>query len=230
MNLAYFGLHEITIRDVFRVGYENGKVGGYNIANESLTSVFQMDRFKDTYGLPIPNDPKIVMRRVISREAIADAVEQFGFVVNTPGLNKVLASFTKSLGEYKVGNYETSIILAWFISERMISNMWKAHLGALNRDMGGGQQRINSERKDYLTKISPSVVSNILELLGVLPFDLFKDIDAVRSSRNYIVHDKPNYSPKAADAQLAITTARELCRSSYGIDFNPSFSYSVSGF
>jgi hypothetical protein len=41
-NLAYFNLHEITNRDIFRVRYENGKSAGENIAIESIASVFQM--------------------------------------------------------------------------------------------------------------------------------------------------------------------------------------------
>jgi hypothetical protein len=233
MNLAYFNLHEITIRDTFRVRYEDGKIVGHGVANESVTSVFQMGRYKSMYALPIPSDPKIVMRQVISTDALANAAEQFSLVVNTPGLNKLLASFTKSIGEYKVGNYETSIILAWFISETMIRDMWKTHVSSLNEDEGGGQQRINCDRRDYLIKgrdFTIASVTNILELFHILRFDLFKKIDSVRSVRNKIVHREPNYSPKAAEAQLAITTARELCTAKYGIDFNPSFSYSVSGF
>jgi len=232
MNLAYFSLHEITIRDAFRVHYQNGKISGENIAAESVASLFQLGRFKSTYGLPIPNDPKILMRRVISWDAIANAVKQFGIVVKSPGLEKVLGSFTKSIAEYKVGNYETSIILAWFISERVIDKIWIRHIASLNKDIGEGRQRMNRERKDYLTgrDFPISLVANVLELFDVLPFSLFKDVDAVRGFRNKIVHGGSGYSPNATDAQLAIKTALELSRASYGIDFTPNFAYWVTGF
>ena len=115
MNLGYFNLHEITNRDAFRVRYENGKDAGENVANESIASVFQMARFASSYGsIPIPHDSRIMMRRVITRDAIAHAAEDFRVVMSNPGLESVLASFTKSISEYKVGNYETSIILTWF--------------------------------------------------------------------------------------------------------------------
>lgn len=134
MNLGYFNLHEITNRDAFRVRYENRKNAGENIAIESIASVFQMGRFSSSYGsIPIPNDPRIIMRQVISLDAIADAVGNFRVVMSNPGLEKVLASFTKSISEYKVGNYETSIILAWFISETIINKCWKDHIDSFKQ-------------------------------------------------------------------------------------------------
>lgn len=232
MNLAYFNLHEITSRDAFRVRYQSGKIGGYAIAIESVASGFQMGRFKSSYArIPIQNDPRIMMRQVISSEALANAVNQFRFIVEKPGIEKVLASFTKSISEYKVGNYETSVVLAWFISEGVIHKMWMDRITALNRDVGGGQQRINRERKEHLTgrDFPVSVVASILELCGLLPFNLFKDVNTVRGFRNKIVHGDPTYSPKAIEAQLAITTALELFRTSYQVDFTPNLSYSVSG-
>ena len=232
MNLCYFNLHEITNRDAFRVRYENGKDVGENVANESIASVFQMGRFRSTYGsIPIPYDTRIVMRQVISHDAIAHAVGNFRVVMSNPGLEKVLASFTKSISEYKVGNYETSIILAWFISETIISKYWKGHIESLNKEVADGQQRINRERKDYLIgrDFPISLVSNILELWGILPFSLFKDVGAVRGFRNKIVHGASKYAPSAKEAQLAINTALELSRRSNGIDFIPNLSYSVAG-
>ena len=231
MNLAYFNLHEITSLDAFRVRYENGKIAGQNIALESVTSVFQMGRLRSSYKLPIPFDPQIVLRQVISPEAIASAVEQFAVLVKTPGLQKVLASFCKSIAEYKVGNFDTAILLAWFISESIILKIWRDHLSRLNLDAGAGRQRINADRLDFLTgrDFPVSSISNILELSGNIPLDLFKDVDAVRRFRNKIVHGDSRYSANAANAQLAIKTARELSRREHGIDFELNLSYSVSG-
>ena len=189
-----------------------------------------MGRFASSYGLPIGCDTKIMMRQVISSDAIATAVKQFAFVVSNPGLQKVLASFTKSIGEYKVGNYQTSIVLAWFISESVINKMWEAHIASLSKQIGG-EQRINSDRKGHLTgrDFPISVVINVLELCEILAFRLFKDIDTVRRLRNKIVHGESGYSPNATDAQLAIKTALELCRAFHGIDFVPNLAYSVTG-
>lgn len=232
MNLSYFSLHEITNRDAFRIRYENGKAAGYEIAAESITSVFQMGRFLATYGFtPVKHDPRISTRYVISLEAIENAVKDFELAVGQPGLEKVLASFTKSIAEYKVGNYETSIVLAWFISERIIADLWNGHLQSLNTDLDEGQKRINRKRQGYLTgrDLSVSLVLNLLELWGILPFALFKDVDKVRAFRNDIVHGESRYVPTAEDARLAIDTARDLFRRTTSIEFNPNLAYSVRG-
>jgi len=232
MNVSYFNLHEITTRDVIRVRYENGKVAGYNVAIESVASTFQMGRSRSSYaGIPIQYDSRISMRYLISLEAISGAVDSFRLVVSKPGVEKVLASFTKSIAEYKVGNYETSIILAWFISEQIISDIWNGQIASLSKPLYNGQQRINRDRRDYLKSrdFPVGVVSNMLELWDLLPFDLFKDVDTVRGFRNKIVHEASKYTSTAKDAQLAIETARKLFMRSNNIDFQPSLGFYVIG-
>jgi hypothetical protein len=44
-----------------------------------------------------------------------------------PGSEKVLASFAKSLAEYKIGNLETAIVLCWFIIESELASLWATH-------------------------------------------------------------------------------------------------------
>ena len=232
MRLHYFNLHEITNRDAFRVSYENGRIVSENVATESVTSLFQWGRYKVAYGkIPITNHPNIFMRQVISSQAIACAVAEFVRVVKRPGLEKTLATFTKSIAEYKLGNYETSIMLAWFISEAAISKLWQTRLTSLDKDATEGQRRISSKRMRYLRgrDFPIGVVENVLELSGDLPFKLFQDAETVRRWRNRIVHRDPDYSPKASNAELAITTALELSRTADGVDFTPSLGYSITG-
>ena len=123
-RLAYFSLHEITNRDAFRVRYEGGKCVGEDVASESIASVFQMARYSSSYraGIPIEFDPQIMMRRVVSLEVIEHACRAFAKVIASPGLERTPASFAKSLAEYKVGNYETSIVLSWFITEAPLAS------------------------------------------------------------------------------------------------------------
>jgi len=232
-RFAYFNLHEITNRDAFRVTYENGRVSGENIAVESIASAFQMSRFSSSYrpDLPIEYDSRIMMRHVISREVIDSAASLFCRVMKTDGLQRSLASFAKSLAEYKVGNYETSIVLAWFIIEAAMSSVWRSHLEKLNFAVStDGRNRINRERKDFLTgrDFTTSIVSNALELLDVLEYDLFQDIDSVRGFRNKIVHAR-QFEPTANDAQLALKTAQAMIQRVSDIRFTPNFGYSVTG-
>ena len=231
-RFEYFNLHEITNRDAFRVTYENGKSAGEVIASESIASVFQMGRYSSSYrpGVPIEFDSRIIVRQVVPINVIADAANSFAKVVAIPGLEKRLASFAKSLSEYKIGNYETSIVLAWFITEAAISHLWKSHVDRLNQDLKDGGKRINAKRKEYLTgrDFPISIVSNLLELAGVLEYSLFADIDSVRGFRNKIVHGR-DFTPGASEAQLAMKTAQSMIERLWGIRFTASMSYSVSG-
>tara|TARA_R110002073_G_scaffold48317_2_gene130065 strand:+ start:184 stop:1095 length:912 start_codon:yes stop_codon:yes gene_type:complete len=231
-NLGYFSLHEITNRDAFRVRYENGKSVGENIAAESIASVFQMGRYSSSYrqDVPIEYDSKIIMRQVISIDVIRHASAKFAEVVATPGLQKMLSSFAKSLSEYKVGNYETSIVLAWFITEEALSKLWQNHIEELNETFDGGRSRINRDRKDFLTgrDFTISAISNLLELWGIIPFEQFQEIDKVRGYRNKIVHSL-GFVPGANESQLALNTAKSMIGRIGNVDFTPNMVYSVSG-
>jgi len=225
----YFNLHEITTRDAFRVNYEGGRCLGENIAPESVASVFQMGRYGS--GWAIEHDPKTMMRQVISIDAIEHASIKFTKVLASPGLEKTLAAFAKSLSEYKVGNYETSVILSWFITEAVISDLWKTHIDSLNADLSEGRKRINRERRDFLTgrDFPISLISSLLELWGVLPHAQFLDIDAVRGFRNKIVHGYDSFAPGPKEAQLAMNTGQAMIDRRWGLRFTTNTSYSVVG-
>lgn len=231
-KFCYFNLHEITNRDAFRVRYEGGKCTGENIAMESIASVFQMGRYSSSYrpGVPIEYDSKIIMRQVIPLDVIQHAVAEFTKVIATPGLEKTLSSFAKSLSEYKVGNYETSVVLSWFITEAALSQLWKSHIDNLNTDFPNSKKRINRDRRDFLTgrDFTISLISNLLELWDALPHAQFQDIDAVRGFRNKIVHNH-NFAPGSNEAQLALNTANAMIDRIWGLRFTPSLGYSVAG-
>lgn len=232
-HLSYFNLHEITNRDAFRVRFEDGVFRGESIAAESIASTFQMGRFQSTYrpGVPIEMDPRIVMRQLVSNEALSHACDSFAVVLSKPGLQKTLATYAKSLSEYKIGNYETSIVLSWFITEASISQLWETHIDGLNHDLGEKRKRINSERLKYLTgrDFSASAMSNLLELWDALPNDLFTDIDKVRGFRNRIVHQH-DFTPDSKHSQLSLNTARAMIDQIWGFRFTPNTGYSVHGF
>ncbi len=235
-HLSYFNLHEITNRDAFRVRYEDGKWVGENLNNESISSVLQMDRYLSNYpsNIPISMNSRIMTRRIISQDVIKHAAKLFSQAITSPSLNKILASYAKSLSEHKIGNYETAIILSWFIIENAIRSLWEDHLDKLNEEanLGKDLKKIPSPRKTKLTgsDYTIDIVSNTLELLGVLSNLLFRDIDKVRKYRNDIAHIKKKFKPSAKESRLTIETAQEMIGLSWGFRFVSSTAgLSISG-
>lgn len=231
-SFTYFNLHEITSRDAFRVTYLDGIVTGEVVVSESLASTFQFGRSSSNYraDLPIEYDPRIRHRRVVSLEIISHAVSKFETVVAKPGLEKTLAAFAKSLAEYKIGNYETSVVLAWFITEAAINALWIKYLDGQNSELPSGKHRLSGVRKKFLTgrDFTTSIVLNIMELSGVLDHGTFEEIDAVRGFRNKIVHGH-KFSPKDDEAQRAIQVARAMIEKQSSLRFQPNLNYSFNG-
>ncbi len=232
-RFAYFMLHEITNGDAFRVTYKDGKWSGENIATESIASKFQEVRWAKNYNsnTSIKSQGMMSRRHVVSLEVIWRACEDFAKVVAGPGSQKDISKFAKSISEFKVGNYETSIVLSWFIIEAAIFRVWLEHLDGLNCEFAGGEKRINKDRKNLLIgrDFSASIVSNILELTDVIDFKFFKNIDAVRKLRNDIAHSLESEKPTADQARLAMETAQTMIEKTWGISIAVNYSYSISG-
>jgi hypothetical protein len=232
-NAACFDFQEITSRDAFRVPFEDEQElssGGF--PSESLALTFKMGRYLNTYntGIPIEMDSRLYSREVISIDAISHASEQFALVISQSGCEKVLASFAKSISEYKIGNYEISIVLAWFITEAIVNDLWSTHLDSLNQDLQDGRRRINADRKKLLTgtDFTISIVTNLLELFDVLEGDWLEKVDKVRKCRNKIAHTN-TFSPGVDEAALAIAVAQEMIARKWKITLNPDLSYSIKG-
>lgn len=232
-NISYFNLSEITHRDAFRVTFENDIWKGQSIAIESVASMYQMARFKSSYppGLPLRVDPKISMRQVIELNVFEESVRLFKEVQDDYKTIKMVSGIAKSLSEYKVGNYDTSLILSWFVIESILNEKWINYLDSKNIDYPNCRKRINSVRKQYFTgrDFPVSLVTNMLEISDIIGFELFEEIDTIRGYRNKIVHHHPNFTTESSHCKLAINKAVELALEKYEISIAPNLSYSVTG-
>ena len=232
-NLAFFNLHEITNRDAFRVTFEDGKWKGKSIAGESVASIYQMARYRSSYNpsLPIKFDPKISMRQVIASDVFVESTNLFSRIKDDLKTIKLMSNIAKSISEYKVGNYDTSLILAWFVIESKLTEKWLSYVDLKNIDYPNGKKRINSDRKKYfLGRDFPiSLVTNMLEMTDILDLELFEEIDKIRGYRNKIVHESTNFSTEPSHCQGAIKKALELALEKYNIILEPNLGYSVTG-
>jgi hypothetical protein len=107
MNLGYFDLAEVTNKDAFRISFEDGKEIGSSIAQESITSVYQMARYISSYNLnmPLQIDSRLSMRRTLPKTVFDEITKNLEIVAQKKRLVSLLSNITKGLSEYKIGNY-----------------------------------------------------------------------------------------------------------------------------
>ena len=229
-RLAHFELSEITNKDGFRVSFEDGKWQGGGIASESITSYYQMGRFAGISRIEPRMDPRVLSRIPLRKEVFDTLFATFSVVTRNVSLLKNLAAVTKGIAEYKVGNYATSLVLSWFVCESQLSAHWRAFLKASNIEFPDRSKRISSDRQQTLTgrDYPISVVSNLLELSGEIPYETFRHIDTVRGYRNKVVHQEPNFSCGPTHCQEAIKLALDLSLKDSGIRVIPNLSFSIS--
>jgi hypothetical protein len=227
-SLAYFQLSEITNRDAFRCTYKNGQNIAQSFASGSFAAQFQMDRYP-------PIDPtwktRLTQRPVIDEFIFQHCFDRFVHLIGNKHQVVRLADLAKSLSEYKIGNYPISLVNAWFVCEREISDRWQAFVASRAKTYDDNRERINAERRKFLTgrDFTASVTSNILELIDVLTNEDLKTLDEIRRARNNIAH---NLNGKSCDAEIcrsAIEIASRLILEKELFQLQLNFHYLLSG-
>ncbi len=94
---------------------------------------------------------------------------------------------------HESGKFEASQIIAWTIAEKCLNDLWNTYLYELNENhtASGTEGRfINSARKDKLTgrDFTASIISEVLSLSGILPFEMYELTSRVRKKRNDWLH------------------------------------------
>ncbi len=215
---------------MFRVTFEDNQEKGVSIATESITGIYQSihySRFVD--GLPVGYDPRTQHRVIIPRQVFENLTEKFEFIVSDKNLASLLSGVSKSLSEFKIGNYTTSLTLAWIVIESILIRKWEELLDSKNTTYTDNSKRINTDRKKILMRSDISVIANLLELTDDINFPLFKKVDEVRNYRNKIIHQNPDYVCKFEHCTLALGTALELLLEKVPFPITVPLSIQLSG-
>lgn len=207
-----FRLAEVILQDVFTVQFTDGKRSGQSVAGSSVTLPIQMAGISECEEALSLYGHVLLGRKVIPKEVFDRAVEMFKTASADKNLVGMLAGITRSIAQYKLGNFSTSIVLSWFVIETYIHGKWADLLESKAGAASDDKKRINSKRRATLTgrDYPVSVISNFLELTDVLPFQTFERINLIRGYRNDIVHRDTKYSPEGEHCRQAINLAIEL--------------------
>lgn len=230
MTVGLFNFSEITQRDVISFVVEHGRHTSSTVPVESIASAHLMARHLSP-SASITTKLSLMHRTSVPQAVFDKLAPDLDSVLASSTLTRHLATIARSLAQYKIGNYSTSVVLAWFVIESVLSGQWRDLIADKNVTYPGGDKRVNADRHQTLTgRAYPiSVVSSMLELHDRLSFPLFKTIDRVRGYRNAIVHQDKSFNCSAKHCQEALELARQLATDKSGPTVLLNLSWSVMG-
>ena len=166
--------------------------------------------------------------RFINEKVLKLTVENFEYCCKDYNLIKILSTLLRSVSEYKEGNNETSILFSWFIIESITIRIWEKHINSINTSFENGSKRINRSRKNHLESLNISVIINLLELMNLIPYELYIEIDKIRLCRNKIVHIDQDYTATNSDAKESVLCTKNLIKINYNLDIFPNLNLIIS--
>ncbi|KAB1512030.1 hypothetical protein [Photobacterium damselae] len=196
----FFSVSALTSRDVFLMSIKDGVVHEGIIDNSNFRK-HQYVRISSDYREAIRINPKISIGYTIDDDILNKVSQCFEIILLEPGLTKTIAFLTKSIGEYELGQFDTSILFSWFCIERLLKST--------------GKEKIFN------------VIESLKEDLG---YELYDNLHKVRLNRNKIVHHDDRLDIKQNDAMFSIITAINLVEKYHCVKLNPRLSINVKGF
>lgn len=234
MDLSYFEITEITSKDAFVVDIEKKGIKGMSVPTESYSEQYVKGRWLNSYSNASPYyDWRIQSRISVPLEIFDKLNSALGKIFDSCNLIQTLSQVTKSLGEYKVGNYKISLILSWFILETFINEDWDKFLEEKNEIYEDGEKRINRKRMEDVLKddrtYTVSVMLNVLELNKCIDYGQFNILDGLRRKRNEIVHGDEDVKVSPTECKKALNLVLVYLEKYYGLKLKLNYSYSVIG-
>jgi hypothetical protein len=151
-------------------------------------------------------------RRSLDLEVVKHSFELLDKVVrlSVPNSLMLVELLYKSGIHYAAHRYAEALILCWTVCETLINHVWEQYIDSCNMTPVG---RVNSKRKEKLSgrDFTASVISEVLELNGLITHELFLGIDKVRRARNAWLHSLGDVSDR--EASSAIRTAEKMLES-----------------
>lgn len=185
-------------------------------------------RMRRDLGSDPRNAGLLLMRSERSHETVANAINAYVSTVEDPTALRLLDMLAIAQSDFHSGKHNPSVVLAWFVIESLLNIEWNRWLESNNNVVdvtsdGEEIMRINSSRKQLLTgrDYTASIISQNLELIGLLKHGDLKDIDTVRKSRNAIAH-KANTDFGLDEPMLALRTAMLLFSREFKVEVVPN--------
>lgn len=170
------------------------------------------------------------IRRLIEYEVIAHSFDLLDQVMKCKSESavKITEMLYWAHHRYSENAFSDSLILSWAVCEKLINHLWSEFVRA-KKGVVEGIERMNKDRIKKLEgrDFTASIVSEVLELFGIIDLKLFCGIDDARRKRNAWLHSLDAIEDR--DASNAMLTATELFKVATGVTLRPSISRVMPG-
>lgn len=188
--------------------------GPYHYANDPYTHYINRE-----INAIISRDEKAIdRRRVIEKDVLDHSFILLDKILSCEfdGTLKLVEMLFWAHHRYSENAFPDSLILSWAICERIMSSLWNDYLRSEN-SKSADEPRVSKARLKKLEgrDFTASVVSEILELTGVIDNKLYRDIDSARKLRNSWLHSLQEIS--SSETANAMRTAARLLEIRTGV-------------
>jgi hypothetical protein len=201
------GAFRLTPSDLFHYNDEVGGMGGPGIAT-----------------LDYPGGPQEWSRSWVIPKGVLDGATEAldsAFLTQDGSLVDLLVLLNEALNAYKEHDAPLAVVAAWTVCEVLIDKRWSEFFEGA-KDMTR-RRREKLRGRDY----SAAVVTEVLNLNGRLPDDLYERLNDVRRGRNNWVHSME--PPHMNTARDALVSAAELVGQVWGRPAEVGLGLSISG-
>lgn len=178
---------------------------------------FFVETVFNQFGKPRSVDGAIT---TLKPATVAKVVSLMNLIFEDDDLPVLIEMLHRAALRYQRSDFSVATSLMWSVIERLLNRIWSSYLADLQKSSPG---RINRRRMDFLTGNSfqaASTTSEVLELVGAIPFGIYARLGSVRKARNAWVHKATPISQDEASA--ASTVALELLQLVTGASFYQS--------
>jgi len=171
------------------------------------------------------------MRIPISLKELNDSCNLISQLISDFDRNiELLALLNEAAFLILQADFHRSLITSWAVCEHLINREWENYLDSTSQDLDGQQKRrtLNSDRRRALVKGSDWTAFSKLEVLELakrLPFQLFSDLQAIRTARNKWLHTLDFIERDVA--QTSFRVGRDLMSRKLGIELTHRGSHYV---
>jgi hypothetical protein len=170
----------------------------------------------------IAEKPRIVFKD----ETLTTACALLDTILENPVAVRLVDLIYKGAIRYAQHDFSLAAVIGWAVCEKVLNISWAGHLSAI-RSEAVTPERMPGDRFRKLTgrDFTASIITEIQELFGLIPNELFEKLNNTRQVRNSWMHELENVSDK--EASSALNLAQEMVNRVFNVRLLIQLSHSM---